>query len=146
MLKLFKNFKYILLMTIVGCDTVGPLQNIAPFPDRPTEIYTFQYTAVRVSGVVWGFERNGSPIIYGGPVGLIYENSIEPAVMISGTGIDLLTASDVTNTNPEQINAFARAAVTFCAKESFTVRGSGAVNIYTDQGALYLVDFCVPET
>ena len=145
MLKLFRNFRYIFLMTILGCDVVGSVKDIAPFPDRPTEIYSFQYTTVRASGVVWAFNRDGSPVIFGGPIGLIYENELLSAISISGTGIDLLTTSDVANTNPEQINAFASAAATFCVSEGYTVSETGSVNIYTDQGELFLIGYCAPD-
>ena len=145
MLKLSRNFRYILLVTILGCDVAGPVKDIAPFSDRPNEIYLFQYTSVRASGVIWAFERDGDPVVFGGPLGLIAENELLHAISISGTGIDLQTASDVANTEPEQINAFARAAATFCASEGYTVPETGSVNIYTDQGELYLIGYCAPD-
>lgn len=71
MTKSSKAFGTLMLAALSGCSVSGPIQEIAPFPDQPTETYAFQYTTTFISGPVWAFERNGQYVSYGGPLGFI---------------------------------------------------------------------------
>jgi len=130
--------------TLTGCGASGVAQNIAPFSERPNETYTFQYTTLNVSGVVWSFEENGRYVSFGGALGLIYEGSNEFAVSVSDIGIDLSNASDVTSTNQDDLADLIKAAETYCSAAGYVRQGQGA-GIYTNNGDLYLIGFCSNE-
>jgi len=140
------RFTILILLILTACGSGGAARLIAPFPDRPDELYAFEYVTKRVSGVVWSYQANGKPVIYGGPLGLVYKNRLEPAIKISGTGIEILTASDATNQDAETMVDLINAAREYCAAYGLYDPEQSGTNVFSHRDELYLIRFCLPKS
>ena len=134
-----------LALALLAACTAGGKQHIAPFADRPDETFAFRYTIQTVTGTVWGFSSDGGYVDFGGPVGLIHENTRASAITISGTKIDLQTRDDVREQNPNDIKALIEAAKIYCTASGHTLYDERGARVYTRSGYLHLVDFCGPN-
>lgn len=132
------------LAFLAGC-TAGGKQHLAPFADRPDETFAFRYTIQTITGTVWTFDNNGNFTDFGGPVGLIHEDTRAAAITISGTKIDLSSGNDVRDQNPNDIKALIDAAKTYCTSAGYTLYDERGTNVYTRSGYLHLVEFCGPN-
>lgn len=98
-----------------------------------------------MSGVVWSFERDGNYVSFGGPIGLIYKNSRETAVSVTGVVLELSSVSDVVSSDPEQIKDLLDAADRYCVDEGFILREKSGAGIHTNDGKVFLIEYCGPD-
>ena len=110
MTKRFKVLASVLFLTLAGCNSVGTVQKIAPFPDRPEQYHSFQYTPVNVTGIVWLFEKDGTYVNHHGPVGAVNKDEDRVAISISGTNVELLDAYGVVDFRSEDVRSLMTAA------------------------------------
>ena len=142
--------KMMLTLLVSGCSS-APTEtfDIAPFSDRPNEIYQFSFEGVVLpvgeAGTVWMCEPNGEYVDFGGPVGTFDQigehGRIGVGVVIRGMDLDLQSTNDVAEANPREIEALFNAAEQVCNFRGYDRDDSG-FGVNTQDGVVNLIGIC----
>ena len=130
-----------LFVAIAGCGPMWAPQDVTPFPDRPEVVLEVSARDVVLQGVVWVFEANGAPLVFGGPLGFDRTGERAAVIAISGTGLDLTTESDVLAQEPADILRLIEVAEAYCVANG-AMRNGVSIGLVTQDGVLNFVEFC----
>ena len=130
------------LLAVAACGQSHQGIKLAPFAERPEETFVFQHKTEIVKGVVWMFDDDQRPVIYGGPVGT-KNNSFTHVVEVKPRVFALPDTQSVLDTEASDVEKLIKAANQYCEKTGYTRIGTAA-GIHSTDDSILLVRHCVP--
>ncbi|MEL6640346.1 MAG: hypothetical protein AAFP98_03365 [Pseudomonadota bacterium] len=135
-------FVFATAFVVASCDALSAPRYLAPFEAQPDDRVLFSHSDLNLNGTVWSFEKNGTVVNFGGPVGLIFNGDAVRVVWADFPGISLETVHNAATVDPALVADLIQAAHRYCEQAFGGQDLRNGASIYADGNSILFVDHC----
>lgn len=133
---------FVSLLAVAACGQLPVPRYVTPFEDQPDNRVLFTLAVVDLDGTVWSFERDGTAVNFGGPIGLIFKEKNVRVVSAAYPGLSLETGGDARKADPVEMAALINAAHRYCDLTYGHQNHKFGAAIYADGERVLFLDHC----